>query len=498
MGPFGETVAGDHRPSALRAKSVLSTRELGRGPVVVIIGGGFSGAATAFHLARLLPAGAADIVVVEPREGLGYGLAYSTPDPSHRINVPASRMTLISGQDSHFADWLEQTGAIADDPEAIAANGALYPQRRVFGRYVQSHLQPFLFGKTIRHVRSAVASAELSGEGYHLILADGGTLAADALVIATTHPPPTLPLSLQSVAGAAGLVANPYDLERLEAIGRYDHVLVVGTGLTSADVIATLDRNGHRGRITALSRHGYRSRGHAAMHADPIGDFTGLPSRSATVLLRRIRSTIATAAQQGEGWHPVLDAVRRQGQIIWQALPLAEQRRVVRHLRALWDVHRFRIAPQIAAVLDRRVAEGTLAYRAASMTGAERVDGRIGVTLRPRRQHTQAIETFDRVVVTTGPAHAGIFRTNTAIAALGRMGLVRLDPIGLGLATDSQGRAVGTSGRPTDSIFVSGPLARGSVGELMGIPEVTAHAERIAAEIQQWLGHQTALRRKAS
>ncbi|TIQ86667.1 MAG: hypothetical protein E5X44_25585 [Mesorhizobium sp.] len=231
----------------------MSTRESGRGPVLAIIGGGFSGAATAFHLARRLPAGAADIVVVEPREGLGYGLAYSTPDPSHRINVPASRMTLISGQDSHFADWLEQTGAIANDAEAIAANGALYPQRRVFGRYVESHLQPFLFGKTIRHLRSAVASAELSGEGYHLILADGGTLAADALVIATTHPPPALPLPLQSVIGAAGLVANPYDLERLEAIGRDDHVLVVGTGLTSADVIATLDRNGHRGRITALS-----------------------------------------------------------------------------------------------------------------------------------------------------------------------------------------------------------------------------------------------------
>ncbi|MER9211114.1 hypothetical protein NKI54_03440 [Mesorhizobium sp. M0663] len=73
-----------------------------------------------------------------------------------------------------------------------------------------------------------------------------------------------------------------------------------------------------------------------------------------------------------------------------------------------------------------------------------------------------------------------------------------LDPIGLALETDSQGRAVGTSGRPTDSIFVSGPLARGSVGELMGIPEVTAHAERIAAEIDEWLGYQTALRHKVS
>ncbi|MER9051016.1 FAD/NAD(P)-binding protein [Mesorhizobium sp. M0923] len=466
-------------------------------PIIAIVGGGFSGAATAFHLARLLPASASDIVVVEPRERLGYGLAYSTTDPSHRINVPASRMTLISGQDSHFADWLEQTGAVLNDAEAITTNGAAYPQRRVFGRYVESHLQPFLQSKTIRHVRSAVASVERNGDAYRLILADG-TLAADALVVATTHPPPALPPALRAIAGAAGLVANPYDLERLEAIERDHHVLVVGTGLTSADVIATLDRRRHRGSITALSRHGYRSRSHAASRGDPIGDFTTLPSRSATALFRRIRATILDAKRRGEGWHPVLDAVRRQGQIIWQALPLAEQRRVVRHLRALWDVHRFRIAPQIAAVLDRGVAEGRLAYRAATIVGAEQVDGRICVRQRLRGQRSLVVEAFDSVIVTTGPAHADILRTNTAIAALERMGLVRLDPIGLGLETDSQGRAVGTSGRPTDSIFVSGPLARGSVGELMGIPEVTAHAERIAAEIHQWLGYQTALRRKAS
>ncbi|WP_421914219.1 FAD/NAD(P)-binding protein [Mesorhizobium sp.] len=467
-------------------------------PVVAIIGGGFSGAATAFHLARLLPAGAADIVVVEPRDRLGHGLAYSTDDPAHRVNVAATRMTLVSSEPSHFADWLERTGVIVDDPEAVVANGAVYPRRRVFGRYVESHLQPFLQNKTIRHVRSAVASVECSGEGYRLILADGATLVADALVIATTHPPPALPRALRALAGAAGMVSNPYDLERLAAIGRDDRVLVVGTGLTSADVIATLDRRGHRGRITALSRHGYRSRGHADTSVDPVGDFTSQPSRSATVLLRRIRATLADAERQGHDWHPVLDAVRRQGQAIWKALPVDERRRVVRHLRALWDVHRFRVAPQIATVLDRRIAEGTLVYRAASISSVEPADGALRVSQRPRRQRGFIVESFDTIIVTTGPAHGDILRTNTAIAGLGRLGLVRLDPIGLGLETDRLGHAVGTSGRSADSIFVSGPLARGGVGELMGIPEVTVHAERIASEIRHWLDYRTALRRKAS
>ena len=59
---------------------------------IAIVGGGFSGAALAWHLRRKNVT--ADIVVIEPRADLGRGLAYATPDPAHRINVPATRMIL--------------------------------------------------------------------------------------------------------------------------------------------------------------------------------------------------------------------------------------------------------------------------------------------------------------------------------------------------------------------------------------------------------------------
>ena len=45
---------------------------------VAIIGGGFTGAAVALHVARL--ARGASVVVFEPRAALGRGLAYDDPD----------------------------------------------------------------------------------------------------------------------------------------------------------------------------------------------------------------------------------------------------------------------------------------------------------------------------------------------------------------------------------------------------------------------------------
>ncbi len=55
-------------------------------PRVVIIGGGFSGAVLAWHLHRTAPH-RHHIVIVEPRDEIGRGLAYDSSDPAHRITV---------------------------------------------------------------------------------------------------------------------------------------------------------------------------------------------------------------------------------------------------------------------------------------------------------------------------------------------------------------------------------------------------------------------------
>ena len=94
-------------------------------PRIVIIGGGFSGAAVALNLLRKLPPGTAGITLVEPRNLLGGGVAYSSTDPAHRLNVPASRMLLLCEEPGAFEAWFKSSGALAEDPEALLADGRI-------------------------------------------------------------------------------------------------------------------------------------------------------------------------------------------------------------------------------------------------------------------------------------------------------------------------------------------------------------------------------------
>lgn len=453
-------------------------------PVVAIIGGGFTGAATAWHLARTLTA-PARIVVIEPRAGLGQGLAYSTADPSHRINVPAARMTMDSADKAGLQSWLDAQ-RIPLSPGTCLPTGEAFVQRGLVGRYLGDALAPLLASGGVEHWRARAMAAGRDGGRYRIACDDGRVLDADLVVIATSHPPPGVPEVFAALSDSPHLIADSSNAQRIAAVARgAASVLVVGTGLTSADVIASLDRQGFAGRITALSRRGLRSRGHAFGYAESSADFARDPAPTALALLTRIRRAVRDDAGRGLPWQAVLDNVRRDGPAIWAALPAPQRARLLRWLRVWWDVHRFRIAPQVQAVLDRRIAEGGLQILAGRLVSAQTAPGGIEVTWRGRDGETRAV--FEAVILTTGPAHGAVVAGSALLSSLADAGLIRADALHLGLDVTEGCLALDASGRPTPGLLVAGPLARGDVGELMGIPEVRLHAERVAARLAQML-----------
>lgn len=446
-------------------------------PRVVIVGGGFSGAVLAWHLHRTAPH-RYEILIVEPRNEIGRGLAYDSSDPAHRINVPALKMNLDFDEEGHFEQWLIASGYPERDPASVIAGVHLFPTRKAFGDYVNANVRQL--GDAVTHKQAKVRAVVPHQGGHRVHCDDGEDIHADAVVLAVCHTPPDVPSSLAPLRNDPRFIANPWQSDILRSIAPDDRVLIVGTGLTMADIVASLDRQGHRGHITAISRRGLRSQTHATQFSETRGDFASNPSRTTLALLRHVRRVIAEAAREGQSWHPVLDQLRLQGFDIWHALPLKERARLIRHLRPFWDTYRFRIAPQVDAVITRRISEATLTIRAASVRTSKQQGGELSIELRARRSSIWEPGSFDAIVLATGPAHGTVFSSNPLLGQMSSDGLARPDPLGLGIDVDVQGRAIGLDGRAADTLFIAGPLARGTFGELMGAPDLARHARNIA------------------
>ncbi|EJL92451.1 FAD/NAD(P)-binding protein [Pantoea sp. GM01] len=450
---------------------------------VIIVGGGFSGTALAIHLARHSSSELL-ITVVEPRDHLGGGVAYSTQEPAHRINVPASRMQLSGEEQGAFDRWYRAQPECSLDSVAHCADGAVYPQRGMFGRYLaeqfaaaaQAH--PHI---TLRHIQASA----IAWEGQQLLLSNGETLRGDVLALAISHPPPSLPRVLQPFSAHPALIANPWQHGVLDAIVPAASVAIIGTGLSMADVVASLGTRQHRGPLIAFSRRGQLSRDNLS---GDWPEWTLAPQDvpSARHWLRHIRAEVARAAQQQLPWQRVLDQVRVQGQDIWQSLPLREQQRFVRHLRSWWDVHRYRIAPQVSAVIRQRQQQGSLNVQAARLAAIAARGKQLEITLRTRKGDRQT-HLLDHLIVTTGPGHEALTASQPLLQSLSQQGLIRPDRLGFGIDVDSQSQALNRAGEINARLWVVGPAARARFGELMGLPQVADHAADVAKNILEEL-----------
>ncbi|MFB0488572.1 putative NAD(P)/FAD-binding protein YdhS [Methylobacterium sp. OAE515] len=446
---------------------------------LVIVGGGFTGAALAIHAMRAA-AGPLDIVVLEPRAELGRGVAYGTADRNHRINVPSDRMDVAAAESGAATAWFRAQGLL---PEGEAAR---YLPRAAYGAYVGDLLART--GATagdrvrLRHLRMAATAVRPQNGAWMVDTDTGERIAADRVALCFGHAVPALPCRFgPGVAASRRFVPDPWAIDALAAIEPGASVLVVGTGLTMADVVTSLRAGGHRGAITAVSRRGLLPRAHGVFltSLDVLG-----PDRPRTAidLLRLLRRQVA-AADPALGWQPVLDSFRKVLPDVWNALPAAEQRRIVRRLLPFWEVHRFRIAPQIAAGLAQAGAEGQLSVRRASVIGlALAADGRLEAELRAGSATER--RRFDAVVLCTGPERD--VSRNPLVAALLADGTARLDAVGLGLAVDRRSRVLGAAGVPQPGLYAFGPMTRGSFGEMSGATDIAHHIEAVVAGLLEW------------
>jgi uncharacterized NAD(P)/FAD-binding protein YdhS len=433
---------------------------------VVIVGGGFSGTMLAAELARRNVR--ATLVERSGREGRG--TAYSTPEDAHLLNVVAAKMGAWADEPEHFAKIVEDEGYQPDD----------FVPRRRYGEYLSAILSEAEASGMVTVVRAdAQSAAPREGGGWTIALGDGSELHANALVVAHGNQAPEPPEAARGISSQL-FVNDPWSDEGRKAVQRAaacdSEVLLIGTGLTMIDVVLSLDEAGHRGRICALSRRGLAPRAHAQHDPAPV-KIDEVPQGSLKQLLAWLRSRSARV-----GWRAAVDSIRPYTHQIWQALTHADRRRFLRHARPWWDVHRHRIAPEVAGRIRQLVQEGRLHIVAGRVKSMSEENGQLSVAIQRRGMEGAKSVGFGLAVNCTGPLGAISESDDPLLNSLFDRGHARPDSLDLGLEVDGKSRIVGTK-----RAWALGPLTKGRFWEITAVPDIRGQVACVAGDISEEL-----------
>ncbi|HET9184697.1 MAG TPA: hypothetical protein VFN82_01030, partial [Solirubrobacterales bacterium] len=197
-------------------------------------------------------------------------------------------------------------------------------------------------------------------------------------------------------------------------------------------------------------------------------------------ILRRLRAEVARAAEQGTNWREVVTSIRHDTARLWQLMDDAEKRRFLTHLRAFWDVHRHRAAPQAHSAVQAMINDGRLRVAAARLRALSASAHALTATLQPRGQTALQLAEFGAVINCTGPDTDLSRIADPLIASLRSQGLIRPDALGLGLDSTDDGAAINAAGQPVPWLSIAGPLRRGKLWENTAVPELRIEAAALA------------------
>ncbi len=283
------------------------------------------------------------------------------------------------------------------------------------------------------------------------------------------------------------------------------------------DVALQLHAMGAAATMTAVSRRGLLPTSHRSpaqvppTHDLPAGLLEGPPNTRAYV--RAVRRHIRETTARGLDWRDAIAALRPVTTRLWSALSVAERGRFLRHVRAFWDVHRHRMAPPLYDAFEslrtagrvnviagrlvqireqsgsqsgddadrgeRASGGGAVTSGRAATTGIG-IAGSVTVRVRPRGSSDVRDLTVGTVVNCSGPSGDTRRLRDPLFDRLRLQGLVRPDPLGLGIDVAPHGALIDNDGFESPSLCYVGPFLRARDWEATAVPELREYARRMA------------------
>lgn len=470
---------------------------------VAIIGGGACGVATLAELMVQLKIAdkhtTTQILLLEKREEIGLGLAFSTDQPGHLLNTQADLMGIHSFEPKHFSQWLEKHKE--DIKHEVRGDDTLdesYTTRRLYGNYLQEQAGHYLdeakeIGLGITVINDEAIDLIPGNGQWEIKMANTPTRNADHVILVPGTPKPdNFPEfdELKSYFGfpwPSGPIINgiPKDAE----------ACLLGSSLSAIDAIMTLTDSGHRGKIRLFSLDGLMPRVQpkeessyerkfltlACIHRirrtawrqpkikelfrlfqQEAENYTGHPidwkstRRKGIPAGQLLEEDIRIAEKGGDAFINILYGLRYEASQIWDWLSVSEKQLFQKWLGPYWTVTRHGMPLYNAKRLNDLFKQGKLEVNSPlHEVTYDRDKGNFLFRYGNEQRHEGSF-----LINATGPANKIDQMKSTLLQNLLKSGVIEAYPVG-GIKLDPDQMEVISSKNPHKNLYAAGHICNG-------------------------------------
>lgn len=460
----------------------------------------------------------------------GKGVAYKTQELVHILNVPAIRMGINSQDPQHFYRWLQEQPFAQKDLQPTH-----FVPRHWYGLYLQEQQQHAITlleqaGYTIHRIHAEVVDLipthhqnyqqdhQQDHQPHHPqnTLQSLQSLQSERVVLATGHLPPQKPQGIHHDAWKTGRIIRDIWTHTQHNLHKHnlhkdDTIVIVGTGLTAIDAALSLRAQGHTGHVHLVSRHGLLPKPHLDLATAPhppvlpahvVAD--GTQQKTARGMLKWWKHL--RLLYRDLPWQTVMDSIRPHTTALWQSLPVLEQKRLLRRVRSVWEIHRHRAPLRTLETLQAWQQEGTLhLHKMPQIQVVTHAHSQVQTQVHTQTEsqpESKPLHIFDAQVFAqefaqdAAQIHADwvylCTGANTDVSMspshlwqnLIRRRLAVPDPLRLGVYCDAAGH-VWSDGAVHAGLYVIGGLRRGILWESTAVPDLVKQAHALVGE---WVG----------
>lgn len=398
------------------------------------------------------------------------GIAYSTKEKTHLLNVRVAGMSIFKDNPDHFYEWLITNN--------YNYNKTDFVPRYIFGEYLKYYYDFYIKSKsddiTINILFNEVIDVKPNEDKkYDILLDNGESIESNIVVLALGH------ISISEIntlkyKNLKNYHRSPWSSDIFKDIDQNDDVFLIGSGLTSDDIILSLlDRN-HTGNIYAISRKGKHPIEHKIY--EPYIDFYDeIKNKDLNTIFSIVKNHIYSSKNP----HGVIDSLRPHTQKIWKNFTYEDKSRFIRHVNGLWNIIRHRTPEINKTKIDELVTNKRLTFLTGNIIDMFETDNnKINLDYYNKNKKLNEKITVNHVINCIGPESSYKHIKMPLIKNLLKNKIIEHNDIGISIKVANW--EVVSNNIPQKGLLAIGPILKGELFESTAIPEIKVQSEDLS------------------